>query len=467
MMVCAGCGAELEDDAACPQCDQPRAAVRMSGNSAWGSLEIVRNDEAPAAVAAPAPAPVRQRTRPAAASGAASAARSRAPVPKPTVADDDDPNGVLSIGMVDLGGGGAGFGSPGLDLVSLPPPAAAPAHEEQEAQEHAVQESQQQRIEAIAGFGTRPERFYEAVPYFVRVLMRKRVVDAEVASVTTHRQRLDQQADDALYALGEALCVLQKDARLKKLQLQLRTVAETQKQIGAKEAASKKASAENSRELSRIAADVAKLEADAEPLRKREGEAQEKADKLKELIKRKEVSIRKIDDEVKQLRMSTDATAVDRIAALEAERAAHHGDVQSRHVQLLPLQDDLSAIRKEIAKRMQSISALHDEERKLTQAMGREQERQRVSAGGVRSAYKDALKSLALAAQKAELDALAPEASQAAIDAVERAKAKRKLEQLHRAAAQSYDRGAYTRGMYILVGATVAVFVVFAAMIVL
>jgi chromosome segregation ATPase len=365
--------------------------------------------------------------------------------------------------MLDLGGDAAdGQASAlSLDTVSMPPPEAAP-----EPVAAVVEETRGQKVDELAGFGARPRRHFETVPYFVRVLLRKRALELELQGLTAHRKRLDTQTEEALCALGEALYGLHTDARLKPLAQQLRVVAETKKQVGVKEAASLQANDEHGRELQKLQQDVRKVEADAVPLRNREADMQARADKLKAHIKRKEAAARKAEEDIKALRASPDVTAIERIRALEAERDAHVGEVQSRNVQLLPVHEDLGALRREIAKLMETLTALHAEERKYTQAMDREQERHRVSTGGARNALKDVLRALAAAAQQAKLAALAPALATAATDAEARAKTKRNVEETFRAAVQSYDHEAYTRGMYILVGGTIGIFVLFAGMII-
>jgi chromosome segregation ATPase len=298
------------------------------------------------------------------------------------------------------------------------------------------------------------------------VMLRKRVLEQELVSVSTARKRLDAQADDALCALGAAMYGQRNDQRLKPLIQQLRVVAETIEQVGAKEAAGQQANDQHRQELARLTRELAKVDFEASPLRRREAELQAKVDALKVQIKRREAQVRKVDGELEKLRASKEFSAGDQIAVLEAEREARLGELQSCNVQLVPLQEDLGALRRELAKHMGTITALREEETAVTRAMDREQERHRISTGGARSAQREALRSLATGAQRAKIAALAAPENEAAIEAAERARKKLEAEELQRAATNSYDDDGYKRGMYILVGGTALVFVVFAGLII-
>ncbi len=352
---------------------------------------------------------------------------------------------------------------PVIDTISLPPPKSA-------GQAHvAPPESQQQvrarSIKSLAEYGEQPKNIFQTVPYFVRVMLRRRELQQELSQLATQRKRIDGQADDALCALGEVLYALRNDPRTKPLLQQFRVVAEAHEQVGVKEAAGQQASAQHKQELARLTREIAKADFEVSPLRKREAELQAREDSLKSQVKKREGLVRKAEAELEKIRASKDFTAPDKIAMLEAERDAHSGEIQSFNVQLLPLQEDLGALRREIAKHMGTISALREEESAVNRAMDREQERHRMTTGGARSAHREALRALAGYAQRSKLATLCPAENDAAIDAADRARKKHEVEELQRAATQSYDAESYKRGMYLLVGGTAAFFVIFVALI--
>ncbi len=354
---------------------------------------------------------------------------------------------------------------PALDLVSMPPPRAqAPA--DAVVRPAAAERNRAQQAQELSGYGATPTKLFQTIPYFVRVMLRKRELDAELASLTLHRKRLDTQADDAMCALAELFYAQRQDPRLKSLNQQLRVVAQSTTQVGAQEAAGARVADQHKRDLDVLLADLQKVESEAVPLRKRESAAQQRADGCKAQIKRNEGLMHKLEAEIKELRSSTDVIAIDRITALQAECEAHQGEIQTLNVQLLPLQDDLGTLRRELAKHMGTVSALHEEQRKLTGVMEREVERHRVSAGGARAAHREALRSLASSALRAKLGGMFPEQAKTALEAEERAAKKRQAEDVQRAAVESYDPAKYKQGMLLLVGGTAAVFVLFAALII-
>ncbi len=452
---------------AVPPRPRPGAAtVRASVPGARPAVDHARIPALPARMPRTAPVANRSVTTPAQIPGMLSNAES---------------NDVLDTGMISLGDAFSAqqtAAESSLDLVSMPPPKARaePLASITEAVKTARSSappsappsapSGPTKRQELADYGPIPAKLIQTVPYFFRVLMRKRVLDAELAALSLHRKHLDAQAEEALCVFAEALYALRKDPRLSPLEKQLRVVADSQQQVGAREEDAQQAETARKRELDELANDVQNIEAKAAPVRSRESELQAQADALKTRIRGKEELVRKTEAEIQTLKKSTDAGAIDRIAALTAERDARLGEAQSLNVQLLPLQEDLSGLRRELAKLMATASALHDEERNLSTAAGREHERSRVSIGGARSAYQQVLRSLAEAGLRAKLAELAPAKARTATDAMARAAAKRESEELHRAATESYDAAKYQQGMFLLVGGTGLVFLLFAGLII-
>jgi chromosome segregation ATPase len=218
--------------------------------------------------------------------------------------------------------------------------------------------------------------------------------------------------------------------------------------------------------MGRLTRELAKIELLVQPLRKRETELQAREDALRAQIKRREGLVKKAQGELQKIRESKELSAGDRIAVLEADIEAANGEIQSCNVQLLPLQEDLGVLRRDIAKHMGTIAALREEEAGVTRAMDREQERHRVSTGGAKSAYREALRSLATAAQRGKVAELCAAQHKAVVDATERARKKLEAEELQRAANNGYDVAAYKRGMFLIVGTTTLLFVVMLAKII-
>ncbi|HEX7479792.1 MAG TPA: hypothetical protein VF331_18455 [Polyangiales bacterium] len=516
--ACARCGGQVtQGSAVCGRCGARLPAPAQNSAAGWGGLDIERNalpqsgatsntlsgarapassrttgtrranpeasaasQRMPASPASPnsrslatqrssvtrASAPGNQAAASAAAAARVAAVVQSTPAAVPGVRTNADQalSGVNGYGDLE---NLTGFdGAPALDLVSVPPP--RPASSPPAAQTPAsLERSRADQARALAAYGDAPKKLYQTVPYFIRVLMRKRELDAELASITPMRKRLDGQAEDAMCALAELYYGQRTDPRLKPLAQQLRVVAESQSHVGAEEAAGARVAEQHKREIDRVLADIHKLERQAEPLRKREAEAQHRADTHKAQIRRNEALVRKAEAEIKALKTSTDVTAIDRITALEADRQAHHGEIQTLNVQLLPLQEDLGALRRELAKQLGTITALHEEQRKLSSVADRETQRHRLTTGGARTAHREALRSLATAALRAQLGGFFPEQAKVAVEAEQRAAKKREAEEVQRAAASAYDDAKYKQGMFILVGGTAFVFLVFAGLIVL
>jgi hypothetical protein len=356
-----------------------------------------------------------------------------------------------------------------LELISIAPkagPVAAVKGDEQAAPVEGALSTRQRAMKELSGYGDEPKGLIQCVPYFIRVMLRKRVLEDELAGLVTQRKRLDAQADDALCAFAEAIYERRNDERCKNLNQQFRVVAEAREQVGAKEAAGQQANAQHKQEMGRLTRELAKIELLVQPLRKRETELQAREDALRAQIKRREGLVKKAQGELQKIRESKELSAGDRIAVLEADIEAANGEIQSCNVQLLPLQEDLGVLRRDIAKHMGTIAALREEEAGVTRAMDREQERHRVSTGGAKSAYREALRSLATAAQRGKVAELCAAQHKAVVDATERARKKLEAEELQRAANNGYDVAAYKRGMFLIVGTTTLLFVVMLAKII-
>ncbi|HKU40395.1 MAG TPA: hypothetical protein VJR89_19675, partial [Polyangiales bacterium] len=390
------------------------------------------------------------------------------PIPQPTAAGDH-----LGTGMLDMDDGfsAALHAGPALEVASVSPQR-APEREERapeavEAPREDPAESRRRRVRDLARYAPPPPKLLGAIPYFLRVYSRRRELQAQVFQLTQQRKQLDLASDDALCSLGQAMYAKRNDARVREeFAAQLRVVAETAQEVQTKAAAAKRTEHVHKQELSAIETEFAEAQAKADPVQAREQVLMHAIAEHKAQIKRREMLVRKADAELKQLKMSTDAASLSRIAAVDHEREENYGEMQSLQVRLLPLEEDLAALRATLQVHLDRLEQIEQRKQRMLDAIVRDQGREKIASGGVHSAYREALKSLAQAALRSGLAELAPDAQKAARQAGERAAVHRESEELMRAAVGCYDVAAYTRGMQLLVGAAVGLFLMFALLIV-
>lgn len=361
---------------------------------------------------------------------------------------------------------GAGGASAALELEaepvqakqrveSLPPVEAEETKTEQRARQ----------ITQIAAYGPAPAKLAGAPLYCVRVVLRKRTLAEELAVLSTQRKRADDIATEALAKLGEALYALRRDPQLVGLSKQLAALGDADDQVGHVEAQSQKRKQTAADELERLDRELERLERAAAPLREREIEINQQLDQTKAQLRRAEMLRRKLEVDLEAARRSKGGVDPERLSALQAERDARHGEVQTLGIQMRPVEDDLSAVRRELAQRMRAIATLQDEKQTTVAALGRAQQTQRVSFGSAKGARLQALISLASGALKQGLGAVAPECTGAVEQSAERADYRRQLEELHRAALHSYDPKAYNHGLTALLSGSVLFFLSLALMI--
>jgi hypothetical protein len=331
-----------------------------------------------------------------------------------------------------------------------------------------VQTPEQQRaarLREIAGFGLAPAKVTGAPLYWVRVVLRKRVLAEQLATLSAQRKRGDDGAAEALQKLGEALDALRDDPRLAALARQLAAVRDAESQVGQVEAQGHKRKQATARELTRLDRELARVEQAAAPLRQRETEIDGQLDQLRAQTRRAEMLRRKVDAELEALQKQKTGADPERLTALRAEHEARLGQVQTLGIQMRPLEDDLAAVRRDLALHMRTLAGLQDDKQVAITSLERSEQTQRVSHGSARGARAAALMALAQAALKQGLGELAPECAQAVAESADRAEQRRRQEELHRAALESYDHGAYGRGMMMMLGGSLLFFLSLAGMI--
>jgi hypothetical protein len=324
---------------------------------------------------------------------------------------------------------------------------------------------QARKIAQIARYGPAPKKLLQAVPYFFRVARRKRAIEIDLAAQVSQRKRLEAKADESVCALGEALYAQRNDPRLAVLMPQIRAVNEARDQIGSSAAAGKRVVLARRRELDGLAQRCEQIKQQADPVERRADQLTDRIEAGRAQIRGLEQQMRKLEAEQKLLKASTQTTDLEQIAALETQREAFWGESQSLHVELLPLSEDLATLKAELAGHMQAMSQLNDQQRKITEAADRDEQRQLIAAGGARSALREALRSLASAAVRNQLGQFAPAALSGAIASETPIANQRQHEDLVRKALSSYDAAAYRRGMQLVAGAILGTFLLFVLLI--
>ena len=314
------------------------------------------------------------------------------------------------------------------------------------------EQTRRRELEEIAQYGPRPANILGAPAYWIKVMLRRRALDLELLTVAAQRKRAEDAAAEAMVALGEAVFAHRDDERLIKLRKVLSAIGEAEGRLGHVDAAGQKRKQQTSSELSRLEREVARFEQQAAPLREREAELAAQLAEIEGRRQQAEMLRRKAESEVEALMRKGTAADPARLSALRAERDVRHGDVQTLGVEMLPVQDDLGLVRKDLGKILRQLAVVQSEKQTSITVMDRAAGHDRVSRGHAQSARQQALVALANAAGKHKLLALVPDEAEAARDAKARSDEKKAFEELHRAAAESYDRDGYQHGMLILLG---------------
>jgi hypothetical protein len=309
----------------------------------------------------------------------------------------------------------------------------------------------------IAKYGPRPTSPLQQPMYWFHVMNRKRVLSEELAVLSAQRKRTDDQAQETLAALGEALLALRGSPELAALDKQFAAVEDAEHRVGHAAAEGQKRRQGVNQELTRLKSELARAEAKAAPLRERETQLAARSEELKAKARRAETLSRKAEAELEAVRAKGGAEP-ERWAAMVAERDARLGEFQTLGIELQPVEDDLAEARRTLAVHTRAISGIQDQMRSAVGVFERAEQTQRVTVGSARGARLDALISLANASLKLGLHELVPDHSDAVIEAAERAEKQRQLEELQRAAVTSYDSVAYTRGFNMLLGGSLLLF---------
>jgi hypothetical protein len=376
------------------------------------------------------------------------------------------------VGMI---GFGDAFSDPGavdlvaaLELVTQPPPPArevlAPLKQQPLKQEPQAQlrqppvDVQARQLAAFAGYGERPRTLLQTLPYFFRVSARKRVLGTDLDACTQRRQHLERDRDDALCALGEGLYARRSEPALAPITAQLRAVSAAREQVGAKVAAGKRVAATRRQERDVLLQSAEQHRQQAVPLAARSEELGEQLADRRAEMQRCEQRAQALEAEQKALKSSGDPSVRE---ALKAERQTALARVQQLKQELLPLAAAHAEVERAIASHSQAVAQIEAQQARLSDVGDRNDDRQLMAADGAVSAYREALKSLAQAAQRERIADPAGSIVQAPIAQA------REQEQRLRQAIVSYDASAYKRGMQLAAGSVTLLLALFAALIAL
>jgi hypothetical protein len=474
---CAQCGSALPTGAKrCGRCGAQAIATgggsyglldleASGGAAAVGSLALDVEPAKPRKSAAGAP-PARAATSKSASGARAQSPAAPAPKPRPVVQPKVDPAAASGRGLVlgdDPLAEGYGQGEqPSLDLeedadprrrvrVVATPDSPPPPRELTAEEKRAIEVGQ------LAQYGKPPVQLVGTMAYWVRVTLRKRELDGELLSLSAQRKRTDDAAREAIAKLGEVLHSKRRDPRLATLAKQMQAVSVAEAAIGNVEKAGQQKKQNIENERAQLEDDIRGAEADASPLRVKEAGLLERVEAIKARARQADARRKKMEQDLEAARKKPNADP-EMLEWFRAEREVAHGDVQTLGVELRPLEDDLSVVRRDLAVHLRKLTALQQEQQAAATALNRAQQNHRVSSGSAHGARRDALSALAQMAIESGLAAIAQPELQAVNEAAERRDRKRAEEELLRAATGSFDEEAYKKGFMLLAGGTGALF---------
>jgi hypothetical protein len=471
---CAQCGSALA--AGTKRCGRCGAQAIATGGGSYGLLDLeaagapavgsLALDVEPAKPRRSAPGAASARTANKPAASGARAPSPAAPKPRRAAQPKGDPAAMSGRGLV-LGDDPLAEGYGQAEQASLDieedaaprrraKPAAGP-DSPPPPRELTPEEKRAIAVEQLARYGKAPAQLVGTMAYWLRVTLRKRELDTELASLSAQRKRTDDAARDAIAKLGETLYGKRKDPRLATLAKQMHAVSSAEAAIGNVEKAGQQKKQNIQNERAQLDDDIRGAEADAAPLRAKEAGLLERVEAIKARAKQADAKRRKMEQDLEAARKKPNADP-EMLEWLRAEREAAHGEVQTLGVELRPLEDDLSVVRRELAVRLRKLTALQQEQQAAATALERAQQNHRVSSGSAQGARRDALSALAQMAIESGLAAIAQPELQAVNEAAERRDRKRAEEDLLRAATGSFDEDSYKKGFMLLAGGTGALF---------
>jgi hypothetical protein len=358
----------------------------------------------------------------------------------------------------------------GLGYEPIPPAAetAEPTPELAEAPTDAhaptAAELRARRIAELAGYGPDPANLAKAIPYAVRVMMRKRELDLKLDALGATCARADAAAEQALADLGEALFALRGDPRLEPLAARADKIAGALR-LSEEVSAAAQGDAEGAQQaLKALAPRIAQVEAEVAELQQVEAQRRAKYEASATRLRQTEALHARVVQAIQALQAKPPVDRV-RLAALASEREARNAERRYLEVQIGPMETELGEAQRELAAGVEALRVVQAQQTAIHEAAGRTRASREASLAAAHGMQHAALVGLARAALMADMAGFAGEAAEAADDALARARALRDEEDLYKRARDSYDEDAYQRGLGILVGGSVLAFVVLAGLI--
>lgn len=340
--------------------------------------------------------------------------------------------------------------APERKAVSRPAPAAA-AH-------------RQQRVAAMAAFGPAPSAWLQCITYGLRVQRRKRALQAQLDAHVRARQQLEGTAEQAFQALGEALVMQASDPSLAVLAPLLRAVNSARDGASQPQTSHQnETDAARKREFAALSQAADARRALVAPLEQHAREAEQRVLEGNGRVRELEERMASIVSEQKNLQQQAYPAARARGADLEAVRQESAVELQQLRAELPLLTDQLTRLRADVTQHTAAVAELQEQQARLLDVVERDDARVKdKSEDSPGSGYRAALKALAQGALRENLTQRVSLAATQAIAAQAPLPSAHEHDLLLRAALQSYDRGAYRRGMRAL--AVVAVLLLLTAL---
>ena len=314
------------------------------------------------------------------------------------------------------------------------------------------QEQLERDARALAAFGAVPSGVFGSIRYAVQVYLRRSALQAEVQSLERQQERAQSQADGALESVGEVLFDQRENPQLAGLQAAIQAVTHSGANMGSRLAEGQDAQQRTRGLVAEVQANLMSAQSLAEPLRRREAKYKGNLSAIKAQVRHLQGTMKQLEAQMKSVRGSKEAGAASHFQQLQAEWDARHGETESLQARIGPLEAELGEVRRELAKHMGIVAALHEEQRQITTRSDEEQRALRKSAGDAKSQYRKALRDLGQLGIENGFSVFAPNMSQAAELALETVKEKAAQITLHRHATDSFDHPVYSKGLKLLVG---------------
>lgn len=359
-------------------------------------------------------------------------------------------------------------GAPAAEPVPDGTPSEAPefATEEdlEEGKPPSPAELRARRIATLAGYGDTPARWHQSIPYAVRVMTRRHQLDVKLAAISATCARAESACDEVLAEVGEALFVMRKDARVEVLAERATKVEEAIRLANDIDAAAQGDVEGARRALAALAPQIVQAEAEAGEARADEARVRTQYDALAARLRQAEAAHARVVQAV-QLLQATPPVDRARLATLASEREARNAERRYLEVQISPTETELGEAQRELAGREQTLSALLAQRTAIEDAAGRALASREASLAAAEAMRFAGLVGLARAAMQADVVGFAGDAAERAEDALARVQVLRDEEDLYKRARDSFDEHRYRQGLTIMVGTSVAAFVVLAGLI--